>query len=168
MRKSKYFDEFLYLTYDLISSPLVLSMDQYEHHGATSCLDHSMGVAYASFLVAKRLGLDARAAARGGLLHDFFLYDWRVKGSHTGLHAFSHPRAAMENAVRYFDVTPLEQEIILTHMFPLGLHIPRSRESITVCLMDKLCAVSELTGLGILLGLSRRVSEILRRAPVHA
>jgi uncharacterized protein len=143
-------------------------MDEYEHHLTTSCLDHSMGVAYGSFLVAKRLGMDARAVARGGLLHDFFLYDWREKGSHKGLHGFSHPRAAMENAIKYFDVTPLEQQIILCHMFPMGRHVPRTRESLTVCLMDKLCALCECTGLNMLLGLARRVAEILETQPAYS
>lgn len=161
MRKSKYYQEFLWHVQDLVSHPLVQSMDQYSHHAHTSCLDHSMGVAYSSFLIAKRLRMDARAVARGGLLHDFFLYDWRVKGSHDGMHAFSHPRYAMENAIKHFDINPLEQEIILTHMFPLGKHVPRTRESLTVCLMDKACAVCELTGLSLIIGMAARIAEIL-------
>lgn len=168
MRRSQYFEEFLGHVQDLLDHPLVQSMDRFEHHLNASCLDHSMGVAYGSFLVAKRLGMDARAVARGGLLHDFFLYDWREKGSHDGLHAFSHPRTAMENAMRYFDITPLEQEIIRTHMFPMGLRMPRHRESLTVCLMDKLCAVCECTGIGIIIGLANRVAEILNTQPAYS
>ncbi len=118
-------------------------------------------MAYISFLAVRRLGGNARAAARGGLLHDLFLYDRREPGSHTGLHAFVHPRIALRNAERYFDITPLEREIILAHMFPLGLSMPRHTESIAVCLADKFCAVYEFVGAFTRSALAERVAEII-------
>lgn len=87
---------------DLISYPLVRSMKNYIQNGDVDCLEHSLYVSYYSYLVCRRINLNYRCAARGGLLHDFFLYDWHIKGSHKGLHGLNHPRSALRNAKKVF------------------------------------------------------------------
>jgi len=112
----------------------------YTQHGDTSCLTHSVAVAYYSCRLAERLGgakrFEMRQLARGALLHDYFLYDWHEKSvippPPEGLHGFSHPLTAHRNAKRDFDLTALEENIIANHMFPLTLlHMPTRRESDT-------------------------------------
>ncbi|MBS5623140.1 MAG: HD family phosphohydrolase, partial [Clostridium sp.] len=83
---------------DLIDTPSVQAMRNVSQHVDINCLEHCVFVAYVSFLICRRMGWDFRAAARGGLLHDLFLYDWHQKGSHQGLHGFTHPEAALRNA----------------------------------------------------------------------
>ena len=68
-------EEYLALVRDILENEQVRSMDGYFQHGRTTCLRHSINVSYLSYLFCKKHGLDARAAARGGLLHDLFLYD---------------------------------------------------------------------------------------------
>jgi uncharacterized protein len=80
---------------------------------------------------------------RGALLHDYFLYDWHVPAPEHNLHGFSHAGAALKNAKRDFEINRLEQDIIEKHMFPLNIRPPKYRESIIVCLADKLCATKE-------------------------
>jgi len=143
LERSLRFDEFMALIADLMASSVVRRMRWFRHHQNVNRLEHSVSVAYLSFLVVRQLGGDARAAARGGLLHDLFLYDPRERDGYQGPHFLTHPRVALENARRYFVLSELEEEIILTHMFPLGTAAPRHLESLTVCLMDKVCAVSE-------------------------
>jgi uncharacterized protein len=78
------------------------------------------------------------------MLHDFYLYDWHVKGSHTGLHGFTHPKTAYENAVKIFTLNSLEKDMILTHMWPLTFFtMPLYKESFILTLVDKKCALSE-------------------------
>ena len=79
-------------------------MDRYVQHANVSCLNHCLSVAYTSYWVCERLGLsvDRRSLIRGALLHDFFLYDWHEKSGRKGLHGFTHPRTALENAQRRF------------------------------------------------------------------
>ena len=86
--------EYLALVQDILEHPLVRSMEAYTQHGETSCLRHSINVSYLSYLFCKKHGLDARAAARGGLLHDLFLYDWHFYRRRKGerLHGFEHPK----------------------------------------------------------------------------
>ena len=67
-----------------------------------------------------------------------------MKGSHKGLHGFTHPRAALEKASGLFELNRLERDIIVKHMWPLTLRFPRYRESYVVNLSDKLCAMAEL------------------------
>ena len=92
------------------------------------------------------LGLDARAAARGGLLHDLYLYNWLDKSTHPHCnHAFEHPLIALKHAKAHFPITEKEADIIATHMFPLPLTRPYGcLESFVVSTADKLCAVAEL------------------------
>jgi len=146
---------------DLMDASAVRRMRWFRHHQNVNRLEHSVSVAYLSFLVVRRLGGDARAAARGGLLHDLFLYDPREKGSHQGPHALDHPRVALENARRHFALTGLEEEIILTHMFPVGTAMPRHMESLAVCLVDKYCAVNEVIGSFAESVLAERVAEVI-------
>ena len=130
---------------DLLQSPTVREMQYYPQHGTTSCLEHCLAVSYFSYRTCRRLGYNARAAARAGLLHDMFLYDWHTYRPAKGelLHGFTHARRALENAERAFSLTALERDIILHHMWPLTLLPPRHKESYIVLLHDKSCSLRE-------------------------
>jgi uncharacterized protein len=129
---------------DLLAAPDVLSMEGFVQHGSVTCLQHCLQVSYRSYHLCKRLGLDYRSAARGGLLHDMFLYDWHEPDSHHGLHAFSHPAAALKNARAVLELNPVESDIIRKHMWPLTARFPRYWETFIVSCMDKYCAVLEV------------------------
>lgn len=140
-------DDYLEQVSDLLRHPEVRAMDALPQHAPeVSCLHHSLLVSQLSYRLCRRLGLDARAAARGGLLHDFYLYNWQDKATHPDVsHAFDHPLVALENARARFPLSPKEEDIIATHMFPLALSRPyRCPESLIVSTMDKVCAVAEL------------------------
>lgn len=128
---------------DLIQHEMVRSMKNYKQHGDTNCLEHSLSVSYNSYLICRRLGLDYRSAARGGLLHDFFLYDWHISKPQTGLHGFVHPKIALQNAKKYFNLNDREKDIIEKHMWPLTLNLPRYLEVFIVLSVDKYCAFIE-------------------------
>ena len=57
--------EYLSHIQDLMAHDKVRSMRRYTQHGDTSCLEHSLQVSFTSFRMARRLGLDAAAAALG-------------------------------------------------------------------------------------------------------
>ena len=132
--------------------PEVQRMREYIQHGSVTTYQHCKNVALVSFWLNRRLHLhaDETSLAVGALLHDFYLYDWHIKGTFHGLrrlfemHGFSHPGYACVNAKRVFGVTKKEQSIIASHMWPLTFrHVPTCREAIIVCLADKYCAVVE-------------------------
>ena len=131
---------------DLMEDECVRRMQKVRQHAASvSTLGHSLFVAYLSYRLCRALRLNHVEAARGGLLHDLFLYDQhdldnRVK------HLFSHPAVALENAQQRFDLTDKEKDAIHSHMWPLTVrNRPHSREAAAVCLMDKVCTVAEVT-----------------------
>lgn len=133
---------------DLIDTPSVRMMQQFRQHGDVTTLEHCLMVAFFSYVLCRIIGLNFYAAARGGLLHDLFLYDWHKPNPYPGLHGFTHPKTAWRNATRIYALTPMEQDIILTHMWPLTLRaLPRYRESMVVSCADKLCALCETFGL---------------------
>ena len=120
-------------------------------HGTVTVFDHSVAVALMCLQLAAllRLRTDTRSLVRGALLHDYFLYDWHIKEKGRPLHGTHHARRAMKNAERDFGLNKIERNMILAHMFPLNLTLPRYRESVLLCTADKLCALRE-TARGVL------------------
>lgn len=137
---------FASLSAPLLSSQKLALMDQFTQHGSTTCLIHSLAVAYYSLWLVKllRLRCHTQSLVTGALLHDYFLYDWHHKDKSHAWHGFTHPRRALRNALADFNIDPIEQNIIARHMFPLTLIPPRCREAAVVCLVDKICCVQEL------------------------
>jgi uncharacterized protein len=117
----------------------------YKQHGSLSVYEHSIDVARMSCWLANKLhfNVDYESLIRGALLHDYFLYDWHVRSQEHRLHAFSHPRKALQNACEDFELTPREKNIILRHMFPLTPIPPYYLESWIVCAADTFCALKE-------------------------
>ncbi|MCI1881685.1 MAG: hydrolase [Sporolactobacillus sp.] len=128
---------------EFMANEKVLSMQQYRAHGRTNLLEHSLHVSFCSFRLAEKWGWRSRAAARGGLLHDFYLYDWHHHGPLPGPHGFVHPAIALKNAQHDFVLDEREQNIILRHMWPLTPVPPKYKEAVLVSLVDKYCAISE-------------------------
>ena len=126
----------------IIQHPRFQKLDKITQHHYSTRMEHSIDVAYTSYRIAKKLGWDEKATARGGLLHDFFYYDWRVTKFNKG-HAWVHPRIAVRNARKLVDLTKREEDIILKHMWGATIAPPRYKEGYIVTMVDKYCAVKE-------------------------
>ncbi len=138
---------FLNCVGDLLDTPQVQSMRGQPHHPGVTCYEHSVFVAYVAFRLARRWRLDVRSAARGGLLHDLYLYDPRDRSAHPGNQCFDHPKFALRNARALCGrLNAKEENIIISHMWPLARWAPHCREACVVNLADKLCAVAEVAG----------------------
>lgn len=137
--------EYLAIVGEMLEHPMVQMMQEYTQHGETNCLAHCIAVSYRSFLTCKKYGLDEKAAARAGLLHDLFLYDWHRRYEETGdmFHGLTHPKAALENAEKEFDLNDKERDIIIKHMWPLTPVPPRYKETFVVLYHDKICSMRE-------------------------
>lgn len=133
----------LYCLHTLSKESKLREMEEYTQHGDTSCLKHTIAVAYYSIMFAEFMGIryKKRDLIRGALLHDYFLYDWHK--SETKFHGFTHSGTALLNADRDFALSETEREIIKKHMFPLTLMPPMCRESWIVCMVDKACSLYE-------------------------
>ncbi|MEQ8201373.1 MAG: HD family phosphohydrolase [Syntrophomonadaceae bacterium] len=136
--------EYNHCVSDVSCSEILRGLDNFTHHYHVTRLEHCLHVSYLSFVVCKRLGLDYRSAARGGLLHDFYFYDSRVTKPAQGIHCLRHPGIALANAEKHFPLNKVERDIIAKHMWPVTVTPPRYRESYVVTALDKYCANREL------------------------
>ncbi len=131
---------------ELVAHEKVQEMKQYNHHSQTDCFTHSIHVAYYNYKMCEFFSLDKEAAARAGILHDLFLYDWHHYQRQEGerLHGFAHPQKALDNARKYFDITELEADMIRKHMFPLTISLPKYKETVIIVMTDKFCSSCEI------------------------
>ena len=136
--------EFQQIIKPLISNTTVQQMENYRQHYETSCFDHCYCAAYYCYLICKKYNLDYKSATRAAMLHDLFLYDWRVRQpDRKGLHAFTHGKVACNNACKLFDLNEKEKDIIIKHMWPVTLKMPKTKEGFLLTLADKYCAIIE-------------------------
>ena len=142
--KAKEYYEFVK---DLLDSDVVNEMKKFRHHYSTTCFQHCLNVSYYNYLICRKFGLNYKDAARAGLLHDLFLYDWREVEKKQGekAHGFRHPAIALDNAKQHFDIDKREEDIIIKHMWPLTLKLPKYAESYVIVAVDKYIAICELS-----------------------
>ncbi len=146
IENSKESREYFEFVKDLLEHEVVSEMKNYKHHYSTTCYQHCINVSYYNYLVCKKLGLNARSAARAGMLHDLFLYDWRDNPRKKGElpHGFTHPKLALKNAKEHFELGKLEEDMIVCHMWPLTVKFPKYAESYVIVVIDKYAAILEL------------------------
>lgn len=134
-----------YMSYveDLIYTEEVQRLAEFKQHRSETRLSHSINVSYLSYRLAKKWNGNARATARAGLLHDLFFYDWRDQKFDEGTHAYVHPRIAVKNAEKLTDLSDLEKDIIVKHMWLATVAPPKYKESYIVTFVDKYCALYE-------------------------
>jgi uncharacterized protein len=130
---------------DLYKTPQVQSLNEFEQHLEINRLQHITSVSYLSFRMCRKLDLDWRTAARGGILHDLYYYDWRENDWSHRPHGYLHPLFALKNARELCG--PLDKKtenIIIRHMWPLTPVPPLFKEAFIVSIADKYCATKEL------------------------
>ena len=132
--------EFELITQDIAMNAEFMKLNDCRHHGI-SRLDHSYRVAYYSYKIMKFLRLNYVEGTRAALLHDFFTDDVENLGSINRLR--KHPICALENAKNHFDISPLQEDIIVKHMFPVTIRPPKYLETVVVDLVDDVASIYE-------------------------
>ena len=133
--------DFADIAEDIINSEKYQSFKNENHHGL-SRYDHSLRVARNTYKLSKKFNLDYVSATRGALLHDYFTDDdYR---NTKGMKKYSmHPVIALNNAIREYELNSTEENIIVSHMYPMGKTKPNCRESWLVTGVDKGVAIYE-------------------------
>lgn len=135
--------EYLDIVSDLLNTDEVQYLKNNIQHSDINTLDHVRSVSYIAYTICKHSGLNYRAAARAGLLHDLVYYDWHDPDPSHRLHGYRHPGFALKNARKLTELSPLEENIIIRHMWPLTPIPPRYSEAWVITLVDKYCASKE-------------------------
>lgn len=136
-------EKFLEIINDILANKSIQNLKLYKHHYAYTRLEHCLSVSYYTYVICNFLHLDYKSAARAALLHDLFFYDCEDKISRPKNHIKNHPKIALENANKLFNLNKKEQDIILKHMWPLTFSPPKYLESFIVTIVDKYCAFRE-------------------------
>lgn len=135
--------EFLIIIKDILSNQTVSNLHFYKHHYSTNRYNHCLAVSYYSYKLCRFLGLDHVSSARGGFLHDLFLYDCNISKNKLKNHIKNHPKIALTNAEKNFILNDMEKDIILNHMWPITFSKPKYLETFIVSFVDKYCATKE-------------------------
>ncbi len=136
--------EFNEILKPVIENHHVQKMKDYIQHCDVTCFEHCRNVAYYTYFVCKKLNLDYKSATKAAMLHDFFLYDWRVSSfSRKSFHGFVHPKLSLENALLYFSLSEKEQDMIVKHMWPITIKLPKYKESYILTFTDKFSTLLE-------------------------
>ena len=135
---------FISIISDMIENNTVKQMHDFKQHYETTCFEHCLVASYYCYLLCKKFNLDYISCSRAAMVHDLFLYDWRKRqNGRKGLHAFTHPQTVYDNASKLFDLNEKEKDIIVKHMWPVTLALPKYKESYILTLVDKYCALNE-------------------------
>ena len=158
--------EYYYIVKEILEHNEFIKRLNYNHHENRSVFVHSLMVSTLSYKIAKKMKLDYKSAAIGGLLHDFYTHAWQYskdldnldkkysenlkkKKKFSTLHAFIHPYEALINSNTYFNNLMNErvENAILVHMFPLSLFnkvkLPKYKESWIITYIDKAVSLKD-------------------------
>lgn len=148
------YTEFYGYIKDILDNKEFSSLQKEKHHNTTR-YDHSLRVAILAYKEGKTLGgYSMKELVRGALLYDFYKSEYL--GNISSRKALSyHPEIALENAKKYFKLTNIEENIIISHMFPLTKIKPNCKEAWLVQECDKAVAIYEFV--------KYRVPEVISR-----
>lgn len=134
--------EFNSIITDIIKNEEFQGMKKITHHGITR-FNHSLRVSYYTYLVTKKLKLNYVEATRAALLHDFFTDE--TSGMKTKEALKQHPKIAVENSKKYFELSKMQEDIIEKHMYPITKKLPKYKESWVVDIVDDVASLYERT-----------------------
>ena len=136
------------ITYSKIVNDILTNDDfcklKYIEHHATNKYAHSIRISHRAYKIAKFLKLDSIAVARAGLLHDFAISKNGRNFKERVIETFIHPKNALEESKKRFELSDMEENIIVSHMFPFYIAIPQYLESWLVDIVDKVIGSYEL------------------------
>lgn len=134
--------EFLDIIHDIIYHEKFKQLDLELHHGI-SRYGHSMRVAKYTYKIAKFMNWDYESITRAALLHDFF-FDVQLENYGKAKTWCKHPEVAIINSKKYFELNDLQENIIVSHMFPSCKILPKYKESWLVTCVDKCVSFYEM------------------------
>ena len=132
--------EYTSLISDIINNNKFKDLHKEKHHYCTNRFEHSYNVAFYTYKVCKKFKLDYKSATRAALVHDFF-FNRDFKNEMDKI--FTHYKKSIQNAKSIVKLTTKEENMIASHMFPVGGKLPKSKEAIILDIVDDLVSIQE-------------------------
>ena len=133
----------------------ILHSDEFEsalsqtHHHCSSVGVHSIMTARAGLSICNvinktRFHIDEQRFVRIALLHDLGMLGRTVRYKNNFMCGYLHPKNSVDTARKLWaDIDKKSIRAIRSHMWPLSLRIPTSREGLILCIADKVSAVGD-------------------------
>ena len=123
-----------------LNNELIQRMKDIPMHRGSNCYLHSFRVA--KMACNKSLKsfdkTNPLVVLEASILHDYYLYDWRLDKNLLKHHGTRHPAIANENAKKDFNISDEVSEIILGHMWPANFKkAPKNLDALIVVGCDK-------------------------------
>lgn len=134
-------DEYLMIIEKIIANRKFQKLKNEKHH-TTTRYDHVVDVSFKTYKICKKLNLDYKSATRAALLHDFF-FDEEFKTVSNKKKLVNHYKSAIKNSNKLTKLNHKEENIIASHMFPIGGKKPKYLESVIVDVVDDVVAIKE-------------------------
>ena len=124
----------------------ILLMKNISMHRGSNCYIHSFKVAKLAIKRALRHKKgDLYIILLGSILHDYYLYDWRIDKSKMKSHLKDHPYIAAENAEKDFGIHEPIKKVIKSHMWPINFtEFPKTKEARIISHADKTIYLREI------------------------
>lgn len=126
------------------------------HHSSPATLEHCQNVAWVSYLINKKLKLNAdeKKLIELAMMHDRLLYGCDNEKPEKKSRFFKRSATSCDQDEKHFDLSKEDQEVLRSHMWPLNIKgIPTSKEAIIFCVADKYCKLIETLRINEKLGL---------------
>ena len=137
--------DYVNIVSEFLSNPNIQKLKNIPHHDSNR-FNHSLKVSYYSYKICKKLNLNYKSAAKAGILHDLYFNrttDYKKIKDKIKLYTNAHPETALKNAKAITDLTELETDIIISHMWPLSTHFPKHKESLLLGTVDAVISTKE-------------------------
>lgn len=124
----------------------ILRMKDISMHRGSNCYVHSFKVAKLAIKRALRHKKgNLVTILLAAILHDYYLYDWRIDKSKRKHHMGSHPYVAARNAERDFGICDSVKKAIQSHMWPVNFNdFLKSKEARIISNADKTIYLKEI------------------------
>lgn len=124
--------------------------EQVHHHktsvGAHSVLTAEMGLKITDALKKRGIEVDERKVVRTALLHDIGMLGRKERYKNNFECGYMHPKNSADAAQKIWkDIDQECVKAIRSHMWPLSLNVPTTREAFVLCLADKMAAIKDAT-----------------------
>ena len=145
--------EYQEVVQDILDNEEFKKLYREPHHGISRYL-HVLRVSKLAFRFCKILRLKKiKEITRAALLNDFY-FDKDLEGYDAYERLSIHPYKALENSLKYYELSDLECDIIEKHMYPHTKEKPKYFGSYLVSICDKLAATYEMSRFKLALKLS--------------
>ncbi len=134
---------------DILSSEAFSKAMSQKHHCRSSVAKHSVltarvGLVLCDFFNKRGVELDPVKVVRISLLHDLGMLGRKERYRNNFVCGYLHPKNSAITAKELWDdIDQKSIAAIRSHMWPLSLEMPHSKEAFVLCMADKIAAVGD-------------------------